>query len=185
MRKLIASVLTVMMILAIAGCGKTGIESAGNSSDVEVYDNGDGTKYYEGRMGSTMATAWFDFTVNDAYITDEFDGYTPSEGNVFVVVDMTLTNTFNESVDMYTYDFQLQWGDDADDAFEFPIESNEDLIDGQFNGDYTLKIKETKQGYYIFEAPEGNKDFSVSFLEYFDDDSEGNLYFVYFTADEK
>ena len=86
---------------------------------------------------------------------------------------------------MYTYDFQLQWGDDADDAFEFPIESNEDLIDGQFNGDYTLKIKETKQGYYIFEAPEGNKDFSVSFLEYFDDDSEGNLYFVYFTADEK
>ena len=193
MKKFLAAVLTGIMLLSIAGCGKTGIQNAGaddswvdNDEDVEVSTFSDGTKCYEGKMGSTMKTAWFNFTVNDAYYTeDAIGGYTPSAGNVLVVVDITVKNTFSETIPMFDTDFQLQWGDDSEDAYSFPVVTNEEIIDDQLPEEYELKIKEERTGVLVFEAPEGNEDFSLSFLEYYEDDSEGNLFFVYFTADEK
>lgn len=189
MKKIIALFFMTVMLLSLAGCGKSGIERASmgdEDSDVQVYDNDDGTKTFVGRTGSNMRTQWFDFTVNDAYQTTEaIGGYTPSAGNVLVVVDMTLKNTFTESVPMSDWDFQLQWGDDSDDAFAFPVETNEAILDNQFESEFTMKINQEVNGCYIFEAPEGYDDFSVSFLEYYEDDTEGNLYFVYFSADEK
>jgi len=191
MKKFLAAVLTGIMLLSIAGCGKTGIENAGDSwvsddEDVDVYEYDDGTKLYEGKIGSKMKTAWFDFTVNSAYYTeDAIGGYTPSEGNILVVVNVTVKNTFQESIPMFDTDFQLQWGDDADDAYAFPVATSEKILDDQFPEEYDLKVKESTTGVLIFEAPEGNEDFSLSFLEYYEDDTEGNLFFVYFTADEK
>ena len=35
----------------------------------------------------------------------------------------------------------------------------------------------------VYEVPADTVDFSVSFAEYFEDDTEGDVYFVYFTAD--
>ena len=86
---------------------------------------------------------------------------------------------------MSNYDFQLQWGDDSDDAFAFPVETNESIIDDQLPAEYDLKIKEEISGVLVYEAPAGYDDFSISTLEYYEDDTEGNLFFVYFTADEK
>ena len=89
MKKIISLVLTLTMLLAIAGCGKTGLGTdwAQEDEDIDVYQFDDGTYLYEGRMGSKMKTAWFDFTINDAYYTeDAIGGYTPSNGNVLVVV---------------------------------------------------------------------------------------------------
>jgi len=48
-----------------------------------------------------------------------------------------------------------------------------------------LSVNEDRTGLLVFEVPEGYKDFSISYLEVFDDYSEGNVFFVYFTADEK
>ena len=188
MKKFFAMLLTLTMVLAIAGCGKTGLGSGWASSDdsITVTDFDDGTHLYEGRIDSTMKTAWFDFTITDAYITeDAIGGYTPSDGNVLVVVSLTLKNTFSESVPMSNWDFQLQWGDDADDAFSMPVETNEDLMDDQFPAEYSLKVNETKKGVLIFEAPEGEDDFSISFIEYYEDDTEGDYFWVYFSADER
>ncbi len=207
MKKMIVMLLALITVMSLAGCGKTGLASASldndsdsessskdddkeekesKKSDVEVYENEDGTYTYEGRIGSTMETEWFDFTVNDAYYTsDSIGGYTPSEGNVLVVVDMTIKNNFTQSIDMYTYDFQLQWNDDSEDAYAFPIETSEPLIDNQFENEFSIKVNKEVNGCYIFEAPEGNEDFSISFLEFFEDETEGDLFFVYFSADEK
>ena len=33
-----------------------------------------------------------------------------------------------------------------------------------------------------YEVPSGTKDFSVSFQEYFEDETTGDVFFVYFTA---
>ncbi len=190
MKKIMAMLFASVMLVSLAGCGKSGLAgaSAENKADegVEVYENEDGTYTYEGRIGSTMKTQWFNFTINDAYYTkDAIGGYTPSDGNVLVVVDMTVKNTFSQSIDMYTYDFQLQWNDDADDAYSFPVETSEKVLDDQFDDEYTLKVDKEASGCYIFEAPEGNEDFSVSYLEYDENDNEGDLFFVYFSADEK
>ena len=148
------------------------------------YTYSDGTEYYEGRIGTIMKTEWFNFAVKNAYCTESLSGYKPAKGNVLVVVEIYLKNTFNETIPMFDTDFQLQWGDDSDDAYSFPISSNIILKD-QLPIEYNLKKGEEKTGTLIFEVPKGNEDFSLSFLEYYEDNSEGNLFFVYFTADEK
>ena len=191
MKKFLSLALVLSMFLAVAGCGKTGISHANSWAEdddtVTCQEYDDGTFYYEGRMDSNMKTAWFDFKITDAYYTDEaLGGYTPSNGNVLVVVEMTIKNTFSESIPMSNWDFQLQWGDDDDpDTFAFPVETNEDLLDDQFPAEYDLKVNEKKEGVLIFEAPEGVEDFSIAFVEYYEDDTEGDGFWVYFSADEK
>ena len=188
MKKFFAAILTGIMLLSLAGCGKSGLADswANADDDVEVHTYDDGSKLYEGKIGSTMKTTWFNFTVNSAYTTeDSIGGYTPSNGNVLVVVDITVKNTFSETIPMFDTDFQLQWGDDADDAYSFPVCTSEEIIKDQLPEEYELKVKEEVTGVLVFEAPAGNDDFSVSYLEYYEDGTEGDLFFVYFTADEK
>ena len=52
---------------------------------------------YSGRTGDTMETYFFDFTVNSAYLTSDYAGRTPGEGNVLLVADITVKNTFEQS----------------------------------------------------------------------------------------
>ena len=48
-----------------------------------------------------------------------------------------------------------------------------------------LEDGEERQYHLIYEVPAGNMIFSVSYLEVFADDSEGNVYFVYFMPVDK
>ena len=84
---------------------------------------------------------------------------------------------------MYDTDFQVQWNDDAEDAYAWPVEHtfSEEVLPAE----YSLAVNESKSGLLVYEVPEGNDDFSVSFMEFFEDESEGDLFFVYFTADRQ
>ena len=52
-------------------------------------------------------------------------------------------------------------------------------------GEYELGIGKSINGLLVFEVPAGNKDFSISYLEMFDDDTTGDVFFVYFSADKQ
>ena len=95
---------------------------------------------------------------------------------------------------MYDMDFQLGWGE-TDDAFTYPIttdletlEELEPVGEHQLPGTYTLAIDEERTGELVYEVPAGQVDFSISYLELFDDGTEegdtGDTYFVYFTAED-
>ena len=189
MKKFLAAALTAAMMLSLAACGKTGLSDAGNDwvnedEDIEVYENQAGSSTYEGKIGSTLKTTWFDFTVTDAYVTDEdLGGYSVSDGNRLLVVEVKLKNTYGDPVPMWDDDFWIEWGDDGDGAY--PIDVNETITDDQLPDEYELGSKETKTGTIIFEVPDDVEDFAFVFLEYFDDNTEGNYFAVYFTADEK
>lgn len=179
MKKIVSVTLAAMMVFALAGCGKSASSSSSNDG------------YEEGRMGDTMHTYFFDYTVESAYVCDEFEGYTPAEGNQILVAEVTVKNTNKESIEMYDTDFQAQWGDDGDDDYEVPITYDgtdvevEPLNEEQLPGIYDLGVNESRTGLLVFEVPEGKKDFSISYMEAFDDDSTGTTYFVYFTAKEQ
>lgn len=142
----------------------------------------------EGFIGDTMHTYFFDYTVNSAYLCDEYEGYTPEDGYEILVADVTVKNTVTQSIEMYDTDFQIQWNDDADDAYDFPItlylDEGEVLNDQMFPGVYTLSVNQSVNGLLVFEVPAGNKDFSISYLEMFDDDTTGDVFFVYFSAEK-
>ena len=173
-KRLFALAAAAVMVLGLTACG-------GGSN--------------EGRTGDTMETYFFDFTVNSAYLTSDYAGYTPAEGNVLLVADITVKNTNQKSIEMYDTDFQIQW-DDGDDAFAYPITINTETYeeldpvgDSQLPGTYTLAVDEERTGELVYEVPAGFTDFSIAYLEQFVDEdgneSTGDTFFVYFTAEDQ
>ena len=173
MKRLLVLLTALAVTLSLAGCGAD-------------------TK--EGRTGDTMETYFFEFTVNSAALTNDYEGYTPAEGNTLLVAEVTVKNTFKESIEMYDADFQLGWGDE-DDAFAYPITINTETMEelepvgeNQLPGTYTLAVDEERTGDLVFEVPAGQADFSIGYLEMFDDGSEegrrGDTHGVYCTAGE-
>jgi len=184
MKKFFAALIAATMMLSLAACGKSGIEDGWADEDVEVTELEDGTKLYEAKLGSKLKTSWFDLTINNAYITEEaLEGYTPADGCALLVVEMTLKNTFEESVPMWDEDFWVDWG--TDDEGTYPVRTSEDLTDDQFPAEYNLAVKEEKTGTLVFEVPADETDLCINFVEYFDNDTTGNWYAVYFTPDKK
>ena len=128
--------------------------------------------------------------VKEAYLCEDYHGYTPQDGNVLLVVKVDVENTMNSSIPMSDMDFQAQWGDDADDAFAWPITMDPETFEDrgtvsaeQLPYEYELSVGEKRSGELVYEVPEGYKDFSISTIDDFaDEEEEGDLYFVYFTA---
>ena len=71
MKRVFVLVTALVMALSLAACG----------GDAEAN---------EGRVNDTMETYFFDFTVNSAYLTADYEGYTPAEGNVLLVAPSRL-----------------------------------------------------------------------------------------------
>lgn len=172
MKKHISIILTIAMVLALSGCG----DKVGYAKD----------GYAEGRMGDTMHTDFFDYTVNSAYCCAEFEGYVPAEGNQLLVADVTVKNTFNESIPMFDTDFQVQWNSESEEDYDFPITLYTDPVsDEQLPTEYEMAVKEERTGLLVFEVPEGKKDFSISYRVMYEDESTGDTFFVFFTAEEQ
>lgn len=176
MKKLLSLVLALALAVALAACGgsKTGGDGSGAAQ-------GDGAQH----------TTFFDYAVNDAYLCDSFETYTPAEGNEMLVVEVSVTNTFGESIEMYDLDFQAQWSGEGDEDYAWPITfdgtetGTQTLRDDQLPAVYQLADGETRTGLLVYEVPAGESEFSVSYMEYFDDDSTGDTYFIYFGAEKR
>ena len=192
MKRLLSVLLAVFLVLALAGCGGKSSDPSGDnvgSGDGDVYAE-DG--YAEGRIGDTMHTYWFNYKVNSAYTCGEFAGRAAAEGSKLLVVEISVKNTFTTSVEMYDTDFQAQWGSSDEDDFRVPIttdpetlEELDPLSDDQLPGTYLLGVNEERTGLLVYEVPADSKDFSVSYLEAFEEGDEGDTFFVFFTPEEQ
>ncbi len=185
MKKTLASILMLALaVSALTGCGKPASDNSG--SVITANDEG----YAEGKLGDTMQTYFFDYTVHSAYLCGEYQDYAPAEGNDLLVADVTVKNTSRGAITMYDTDFQIQWNDDADDAWDIPVtyylSEDQGLGDDALPSSYNLAVNQSRQGILVFEVPQGNTDFSLSYQEMFDTDNEaeayGAVFFVYFTA---
>ena len=145
----------------------------------------------EGHIGDSMRTCFFDFTVNHYETYSQYENYLPSDGNMLLAVDITVTNTMDEDIPMYDDDFQIQWNDPADDAYRVPVTSpwyeNPPVFTGEnaLPAEYSLAPGESRTGLLIFEVPKDSSDFNLSYLEIYsyDDNEEelyGDVFFVYF-----
>ena len=194
MKRLLSLTMTLLLLLTLAACGGNSGSGGGSSSsssagsgEVRAEDG-----FAEGRIGDLVHSYFMDFTVNSAYTTADYHGHTAPEGMKVLVVNMTIKNTFNESLPMYDDDFQGQWTASSEtDEFAWPITEAEDgsdldvVSDEQLPAEYELAVNESRTGALVFDVPADEKDFSISHLELFDDNSEGDTFFVFFTAEEK
>lgn len=191
MRRLLALFAVLLALCALTACGggTGGAGEDGNSGGAEVWaENG----FAEARVGDLVHSYFMDFTVNSAYTTGEYHGHTAPEGQKVLVVEMTITNTYKESIPMYDDDFQGQWTASPEtDEFAWPITEGGDgsdldvVSEDQLPAEYELAVGESRTGALVYDVPADEKDFSISHRELFSDDSEGSTFFVYFTAGKK
>lgn len=202
----VCAALALTAMAALTACSTPGADTGSASADTGSASSTESTaeepaasdsgedivaedSYGEGRIGDTMHTYFFDYKVNDAYTCTEFAGATPADGNIFLVADVTVHNTGSSSVEMYDTDFQAQWGSEGEEDFRVPITYDTEnladlpvLSDEQLPSTYTLGVDEERTGLLVYEVPSGYQDFSISYQELFDDDSSGDTFFVFFTA---
>lgn len=155
--------------LTLSGCGLLpGTESA---------------KTKETHVGDTVSTSWFDYTITSAGAVSRYEGRTADAGSKLIVVELTLENRFDEPVPMYDTDFQLYWGEYAEDQWALPLET---YCAEQLPKTYTLSVSETRSGVLVYQVPEQASDFTLAFLEVFDNGTsegeEGDVYLTYFSA---
>jgi hypothetical protein len=143
----------------------------------------------EGHILSTMHTYFFDFTISDAYLCGQYGDYTPEEGKELVAAQITVHNTSSLEIPMYDTDFQIQWGDPGEDAYEFPLTfqgiSCTALGEDVLPEEYLLASGQSQTGTLVFEVPQGKENFSISYLEEFDDNTTGDVFFVYLHTDSE
>ena len=190
MKRLLTLLLVLLLALSLSACGGGKDADSSSGGDNGVYADEDG--YGEGRIGDVVHSTFMDFSVNSAYTTSDYHGHTAPEGMKVLVVEMTVKNTFSETIPMYDDDFQGQWSASAEtEEFAWPITEAEDgsdletVSDEQLPGTYELGVNESRTGTLVFDVPADEKDFSISHLELFDDDTEGDTFFVFFTAEEQ
>lgn len=148
-------------------------------------------RYSQGRVcgGQSRgcdAHLFFDYIVNSAYQTKNYEGITPGEEKVLLVVNMTVRNTDQSECEIYDIDFQAQWGDDGDDDFAYPLTADDqEPVGAMAEAEYTLQPSEEKTADLVFEIPQGKENFSVAYREEFADGTSGDTFFTYFNAPTK
>lgn len=196
MKKLTTLLFVLLLALALTACdsipkdsgGNGDSDTSGSSSGNDVYAE-DG--YGEGRIGNVIHTYFFDFIVNSAYTTADYNGYTATqEGYQLLVANITVKNTWSESLTMWDSDFQAQWSTSQETGlYAWPITDDgavPTVSDDQLPAEYKLAVDEERTGEIVFEVPVEEEDFSISTLEIFDNGTEegeeGDTFAVFFTA---
>lgn len=168
MRKLLAVMLAVALMVSATACGGAG----GGTEVIKAVDG-----FANGRIGDVMRNEFFEYTVVSANYVDEYAGKKPADGKKFVDSVVKIKNIFSEELNMYYDDFQIQWGNDGEDNYGYCIETADSTM---IPAEFMMKKGETLEYHLVFEVPEGQSEYSISYQEYFEDETEGNVFFVYF-----
>lgn len=172
--------LSLLFALSMTACGSS-------DKDTVIYANENGVA--QGQMGDVLRNVFFDYTVNSAYLCGEYEGYTATDGYELLVAEITVHNVFEEGITMYDTDFLVQWDSNAEDAYDCPLTlylaEGESLGDDVLPVEYDLAKDESRTGLLIYEVPQGETEFTISYQEYFEDESVGDTFFISFSAERK
>ena len=170
-KRFLTLVLAAMLTLSLTACGSGGETGSG-------YPDDDGTA--QGGLNTVMHTEFFTFTITGAALHSTLDDYVPGLGQVVLAVDMEVENTFSETIPMFDTDFLLQWGDGEEDQAYCLLDT---VADDQLPERYDLEKGQARSGRLYFAVPQDVEDFTLTYLEHFDDGTTGNKFSVTFTAD--
>lgn len=173
MKKIISLLMAAAMIAMFTGCSSG--PAAGGTDNVVLPENG----LAKSEIGETMRTYWFDFTVSGSFLCNTFSGYTASEGSELLAVEITLENTFSDALPMRDNDFWVQWNEDSEDAYAYPLKTVDAANSEVLSGSYNLDVNESVTGLLLFEVPGGYTEFAIVYLEVNSDEETGDAFIVH------
>ena len=152
--KALLGVLILAAALLLAGCG--------------------GAKSTRAKADETVHTALFDFTCGQPETIEKFGNIAIPEGDKLVQFHISVTNTSDETYDIFKDDFQLQWGD-GDNDFGVALESVNDLM----MPDATELVPgEAHVGQMLVAVPQNTTTLTVAYQEILESGEDGNNFFV-------
>ena len=170
-KKLVACIAMVLtMCMMFTACG-TSVNNIVSAEDGQA----------DGVIGTTFRTYFFDYSVDSVAFPSEYEGYVASEGMQLLDVVITIKNTFGDTLPMFNSDFQIQWHDlgNGEDDFDYGIVMDDSSTVMPYS--YSLANGDTCNYHIIYEVPAEAKEFSVSFMEFFADNTEGDVFFTRFS----
>lgn len=184
--KRIFTVICIMVVFCIFVVGCSEKKDKNGSMKAE-----DGRSYgglIEGEIGETVHTAFFDLTVLEAsrYNTYQFeDGlYQADSGKTYLVMKITVKNTYEKDLPMSITDFTLDYsGKDAKDVITGYGKA--DLKQDDFMENiFTLKKGESVTKYILFTVAD-KKTYTLNYAEYYEDKFEGNKFQINVKPEKK
>lgn len=184
--KRMSAVICIMAVFCIFAVGCSGKKDKNGSMKAE-----DGRSYgglIEGEIGETVHTAFFDLKVEQAlkYNTYQFeDGlYQADNGKTYLVVKLTVKNTYEKDLPMSITDFTLDYsGKDAKDVITGYGKA--DLKQDDFMENiFTLKKGESVTKYILFTVAD-KKTYTLNYAEYYEDKFEGNKFQINVKPEKK
>lgn len=167
----IISLLSCLVLLAglMVGCGgNTGSSSAPAEDSSSVTSSVPDSSSEV--VTNELKTAFFDAHIVSAELVDEYGGKTPTEGGVFLKVEISVTNTMEQNITMVDTDFQAEYGDGVG---ALPMEA---FNDEMAPVEYDLEPGEEATYTYVYEIADGSEDISIVFIEEFDNGETGETY---------
>lgn len=190
MKKFLAGVLALSLVLSMSACGGSGSGGEGDGASGSgggVVDRvgkmltAQGREYDKlitGSVGETLTNTFFSFTINDVKAADELDGYTPqTEGNKFIIADVTVKNVADDSIPVGNFDFTILWNTE-EELSETDKMAYEVFTDGMYPDEVDLEKDGTLSGTLVFEIPADVNEFGIVYDELYDDEFKGNSYVV-------
>ena len=186
--------MAVCILLFLAACGGApkGAQAQDNAQDAAVNET-DAYGYTVGSYEDIMRTAFFDFTVNDAWLSEAYEDYVSEEGRILLAVDITVHNYTDIPVIMYDLDFRAQWVVEPVEDYALPMTTAQDgfsatavaPVGDMLPSEYEVAAGESVRGVLLFSVPLGQTQFSLAYEETFSDGTTGDPFTVYFAPDER
>jgi len=190
---LIAAMMGAMlcMMLCLAGCGAVVPDPVEPEEAPDPYADRtpvigartleDGRKtggVAKGRPGDELTNIFFAFSVDKVELAAEYEDNKPDRGYAYLIADLTVTNATDKPITMWADDFLLQWGD-GDNDYGYPEEK---FTETQMEAEFRLNVGQsvTKSVLYEVPVPEGENEYNISYVEFYDDKVEGNTFYVIF-----
>ena len=148
--------------------------------DVATALQADGRDYgqtFELTTDDVMQSAFFDMNINSIRLTKELEDYVTEDGWTFMVVNVTIKNTFDMEIPMSDADFALLWGED-EGTYPDP-----DFVDS-LPTEYYIGVGESETGNLIYIIPDEKNEFILEYYDLWDDDFEGNTFNMHINTDE-
>ncbi|HIY62972.1 MAG TPA: DUF4352 domain-containing protein [Candidatus Mediterraneibacter stercoripullorum] len=177
MKRTLLVCLLVAAVSVFSGC------SAANDAATAIQSQGrEYGETFELNEGDTMSTAFFDMAVNSAEMVSEIDGYVPSsDTDTFLVVNITVKNTFidDNHIPMSDTDFELGYNGADESSTIFP---ESEFATEQLPAEYQIEINNSLTGNLIYVVPGDADDFRIYYYDLWDDNFEGNAYWLPFSV---
>lgn len=167
--------LFVICIVMMTGCGQKKDKNGSLMSD-------DGRSYgglIQADMRDTVSTAFFDVTVDDAVKYDTFqfsDGlYQAEEGKTYLLVTLTIKNTYAENLSMSITDFVLNYEGNKSTEIITGYGKTEMNKEEYMENLFTLKQDESVTKTILFTVAD-MEQYTLNYTEYYEDQFEGNTF---------